>query len=48
LNGEDWELYDLKNDPTEINNLAIDNLEKLNELVRNYEVKKLELEEATR
>lgn len=36
LNGEDWELYNLTNDPTEINNLAAELPEKVNELEQNY------------
>jgi arylsulfatase len=44
LNGENWELYNLKDDPTEINNLADVNPEKVKELESNYDVKKMELE----
>ena len=45
LNGEDWELYNLKEDPTEINNLANANPEKVNELTKAYQAKQMELEE---
>jgi arylsulfatase len=48
LNNEDWELYNLKDDPTEINDLASGNPEKLDELVKNYKAKQVELEEAAR
>lgn len=43
---KDWELYNLKTDPTEINNLATQNPEKLNELVTAYQFKQRELKEA--
>jgi len=46
LNGQDWELYNLQNDPTEITNLALENPQKLEELVKSYELKKVELEKA--
>ncbi len=48
LNGENWELYNLKEDPTEIEDLAAENPNKVEELVNNYEIKKSELEEAAR
>ncbi len=44
LNGENWELYNLKEDPTEIKDLAAKNPKKLDELVKNYKLKQLELE----
>ena len=37
VNGEAWELYNLKEDPTELNNLAATNPAKLLELVKAYE-----------
>lgn len=43
-NGEDWELYNLKNDPTEIRNLAKEEPEKVEELEKNYETIKLQTE----
>lgn len=46
LNGENWELYNLNDDPTEINNLAEQMPEKVDELVKNYELKQKRLEEA--
>jgi arylsulfatase len=46
LNGEDWELYNLKQDPTEINNLANTNPEKVNELTERYQAKQSELKVA--
>lgn len=48
LNGEDWELYNLKDDPTEINNLAASMTEKLTELENAYKIKQQELEDAAR
>lgn len=48
LNNEDWELYNLKEDPTEINDLAAENPEKVKELANNYESKNLELKEAAK
>ena len=33
----DWELYDMKNDRTELNNLASENSEKRDELVRHWD-----------
>ena len=36
MNGEDWELYNLKNDPTEIENLASKLPEKVIELLNIY------------
>lgn len=36
MNGEEWELYNLKDDPTELKNLANRFPEKVNELSRNY------------
>ncbi|WP_157638124.1 arylsulfatase [Flexithrix dorotheae] len=44
LNGEGWELYHLAKDPTELNNLAPTNPEKLKELLESYEAWKLEVE----
>jgi len=43
LNGEGWELYNLKEDPTEINNLAKTHPEKVAELVQSYQSEKEEL-----
>ncbi len=37
VNDGDWELYDMENDMTELNNLATDSSEVLQELVQNYE-----------
>ena len=48
LNGEDWELYNLKEDPTEINNLAGYHPEKVEELVAALEKKQAELKEAAK
>ena len=48
LNDEDWELYNMKNDPTEINDLAGENQDKVKELAGNYETKKRELKEKTK
>ncbi|MCF6334064.1 MAG: arylsulfatase [Draconibacterium sp.] len=48
LNGEDWELYNLEKDPTEITNLAVENPEKVNELVSAYETKQQELKAETK
>ena len=48
LNGEDWELYNLTDDPTEINNLAESMPQKVNELAKAYEQKNEELKEAAR
>lgn len=39
-NGDDWELYNLKKDKTEVNNLATSNVTKLREMVANYEAYK--------
>ncbi len=36
MNGEDWELYDLKKDPTETENLSEKYPEKLNEMLMDY------------
>ncbi|MBX2842620.1 MAG: hypothetical protein KTR26_12685 [Flammeovirgaceae bacterium] len=41
LNGEGWELYNLAQDPTELNNLAEANSERLRELLASYEEWKL-------
>jgi arylsulfatase len=46
LNGEDWELYNLKTDPTEINNLALENPKKTNELIQAYQLQQEKLEKA--
>jgi arylsulfatase len=46
LNGEDWELYNLKEDPTEINNQANTNPEKVDELIKAYQAKQSELDKA--
>ena len=40
-NNEEWQLYDMKNDPTETNNLAEKKPEKLNEMVGLYEEKRM-------
>ncbi len=45
LNGEDWELYNINSDPTEINNLADSMPEKVKELEANYLQKQKELSE---
>ena len=37
INGGDWELYNVKDDPTELNNLADEMPEKLNELADRYQ-----------
>ncbi len=37
MNGNEWELYNLKNDPTELENLSDELPEKVNELSLNYE-----------
>lgn len=39
-NGADWELYNLKEDHVEINNLAASNPNKLSELIDKYEAYK--------
>lgn len=39
MNGEEWELYNLKDDPTELKNLANKFPERVNELSRNYDDK---------
>ena len=39
-NGEDWELYNLKSDRTELSNLAESNSEKLEEMIKYYEAYK--------
>jgi arylsulfatase len=36
LNGGEWELYNLENDPTELNNIALSKPEKVNELSKEY------------
>ena len=41
MNGEDWELYDLNNDPTELENLAGKYPEKVNELLKNKRFQEL-------
>lgn len=46
LNGEDWELYNLEVDPTENNNLAKENPEKVTGLEAAYKTKTQELEKA--
>ena len=38
-----WELYNLIDDPTELNNLATEHSDKLNELVKNYNETKTEI-----
>lgn len=43
VNGEDWQLYNLKKDPTEINNLANSMPEKVKELEKAYEQKQKDL-----
>jgi arylsulfatase A-like enzyme len=43
LNGEEWELYKLDTDPTEINNLAAEMPEKVDELVKAYKLKHAQL-----
>ena len=48
LNDENWELYNLENDPTEINNLASLMPEKVKELKMNYQKKQSELKEAAK
>ncbi|MDX1284010.1 MAG: arylsulfatase [Draconibacterium sp.] len=40
LNNEDWELYNLKDDPTEINDLSGKNKDKVKELTTAYNAKK--------
>ena len=47
LNGEKWELYNLKTDPTEINDLAGAMPEKVNEMETNYLQKQAELKLAS-
>ena len=37
MNGGDWELYDMANDPTELNDLAKTMPEKVEELSRLYQ-----------
>jgi arylsulfatase len=46
LNGEDWELYNLENDPTETTNLASIHPEKVQELELAYDLKQEELKAA--
>jgi arylsulfatase len=46
LNDENWELYNLENDPTEINNLAILMPEKVKELEMAYQKTQTELRKA--
>jgi len=46
LNGEDWQLYNLQKDPTEINNLADSMPEKVKEMEQAYEQKQKELQAA--
>ena len=48
VNGEDWQLYNLKKDPTEINNLADLMPEKVKELKNAYGQKQKKLKEAAR
>lgn len=48
LNDEIWELYDLKTDPTEINNLADLMPEKVKELENMYQQKQTELKESAK
>ncbi len=48
LNGDDWELYNLIEDPTEINNLAETMPEKVDEMVGSYELKQAELKAAAK
>ena len=45
-NNEDWELYNLDNDPTEITNLADKNPDKVEELFEAYQQKQQDLKEA--
>ncbi|HKI87478.1 MAG TPA: sulfatase/phosphatase domain-containing protein, partial [Draconibacterium sp.] len=47
VNGENWQLYNLKEDPTEINNLADPMPEKVQEMEKAYDQKQKELKEAT-
>jgi arylsulfatase A-like enzyme len=48
LNDENWELYNLENDPTEINNLSILMPEKVKEMEIAYQQKQTELREAAK
>ncbi len=48
LNGEEWELYNLKEDPTEINDLAATSPEKVVELVNALKNKQEELKKAAK
>jgi arylsulfatase A-like enzyme len=48
LNDENWELYNLENDPTEINNLAGFMPEKVKEMEMAYQQKQTELREAAK
>jgi arylsulfatase len=45
LNNEDWELYNLKEDPTEINDLSAKNPEKVKTLIDRYNQKQARFEE---
>lgn len=45
VNDEDWELYNLKNDPTELFNLATQKPEKVQELLKTYTAKHIELKD---
>ncbi len=43
LNGEEWELYNLKDDPTEINNLAAGKPEKMKDMIASFEKNKVKV-----
>ncbi|MCG6190811.1 arylsulfatase [Maribellus maritimus] len=48
LNGNDWELYNIKQDPTEIDDLADSLPEKVNQLRDNYQAREAELKASTK